>query len=577
MPVAGGAPLRGRTTVRYDEAPLFWGGLFLRVSHSPKHLAAIMSDPFTEIRRRRTFAIISHPDAGKTTLTEKLLLYGGAIHLAGSVTARKNQRKATSDWMALEQQRGISISSTVLQFEYENHVLNLLDTPGHQDFSEDTYRTLIAADSAVMLIDNAKGVEPQTKKLFQVCRQRGIPIFTFINKLDRPGLEPLELLAEIEDVLGIGSVPVNWPIGDGSDFRGVYDRPGKEVHLFQRTEHGSRRAPVRATDLSDPVFERLVGPTRYAKLRDEIELLDGAGEELDHDRVSRGEVTPVFFGSAATNFGVELFLNAFIGMAPAPSGRATAEREIEPDEPEFRGFIFKIQANMDPNHRDRIAFMRVVSGRFERDMVVQNPRLGRTVRLSRPQKLFAQDRILMEEAYPGDIVGLTNPGAFAIGDTLCTGTPMRFDAIPRFAPEHFAVLRNTRIDRYKQFQKGMEQLGEEGVVQVFYDTDAARREPILAAVGKLQFEVVQFRLQSEYGVETLLEGTPYSHVRWLGGDAEVLKSMRFFHGSRKVEDGDGNLAALFDGEWSLNYMKEQHPKVQFLDAPPVRVLTAGKK
>lgn len=536
-----------------------------------------MTDHLHEIRRRRTFAIISHPDAGKTTLTEKLLLYGGAIHLAGSVSARKNQRKATSDWMELERQRGISITSTVLQFEYGGYMLNLLDTPGHQDFSEDTYRTLTAADSAVMLIDNAKGVEPQTKKLFHVCRQRGIPIFTFINKLDRPGLEPLDLLAEIEDVLGIHAVPVNWPIGDGPDFRGVYDRMRKEVHLFERTDHGSRRAPVRATDLADPLFARLLSPARYEKLREEIELLDGAGEELDQGRVDRGEITPVFFGSAATNFGVELFLNSFIEMAPEPAARPAEERPVAPEEPEFRGFIFKIQANMDPNHRDRVAFMRVVSGRFERDMTVQNPRLGRQVRLSRPQKLFAQDRILMEEAYPGDIVGLTNPGVFAIGDTLCTGSPLRFDGIPRFAPEHFAVLRNTRIEKYKQFQKGIEQLGEEGVVQIFYDVDAARREPILGAVGRLQFEVVQFRLQSEYGVETVLEPTPFCHVRWLDADPETLKAMRFFQGSRRVEDALGSPAGLFDGDWSLRYMQEQHPKVRFLETPGTLALAETRK
>jgi peptide chain release factor 3 len=324
---------------------------------------------------------------------------------------------------------------------------------------------------------------------------------------------------------------------------------------------------VRATDLADPALERLLGSARYSKLRDEIELLDGAGEELDQERVNRGEMTPVFFGSAANNFGVELFLDHFIGMAPAPSARSAGDRPVSPQAPEFSGFIFKIQANMDPNHRDRIAFMRVVSGRFERDMAVQNPRLGRQVRLTRPQKLFAQDRILMEEAYPGDIVGLTNPGVFAIGDTLCTGAPLRFEGIPRFLPEHFAVLRNTRIDRYKQFQKGMEQLGEEGVVQVFYDVEAARREPILAAVGRLQFEVVQYRLQSEYGVESVLESTPFRHVRWLAGSPEALKGMRFFQGSRRVEDNDGNVAALFDGDWSLNYMQEQHPNVEFLEAP----------
>ena len=524
-----------------------------------------MSSTQKEISRRRTFAIISHPDAGKTTLTEKLLLYGGAIEEAGSVRARKNQRKATSDWMELERQRGISITSTVLQFEYRATMLNLLDTPGHQDFSEDTYRTLTAADSAVMLIDNAKGVEPQTKKLFHVCRQRGIPIFTFINKLDRPGLEPLDLLAELEEVLGIASTPVNWPIGDGPDFRGVYDRHNQEVHLFTETEHGSRRAPVRATDLSDPALARLLSEQRFSKLRDEIDLLEGAGNEFDAEMVRRGELTPVYFGSAKTNFGVEPFLDSFIELAPSPTPRAAEDREIQPEEPEMRGFIFKIQANMDPNHRDRIAFMRLVSGKFERDMSVQNARSGKTVRLSRPTKLFAQERIVMDEAYPGDVIGLSNPGVFAIGDTVCTGAPVRFQGIPRFAPEHFAVLRNLKIEKYKQFQKGIDQLGEEGVVQVFYDVDSARREPILAAVGQLQFEVVKFRLQSEYGVETVLEPTRYEHVRWLEGSPEDLKAMRFFQGSRRVVDTLERPAALLDGTWALNYMQEQHPKIVFKD------------
>jgi peptide chain release factor 3 len=526
------------------------------------------TDITTEIRRRRTFAIISHPDAGKTTLTEKLLLYGGAIQLAGSVTARRNQRKATSDWMAMEQQRGISITSTVLQFEYDGHVLNLLDTPGHQDFSEDTYRTLMAADSAVMLVDNARGVEPQTIKLFHVCRQRGIPIFTFINKLDRPGQEPLQLLAEIEEVLGLRSVPVNWPIGDGSEFRGVYDRAAREVHLFDRTRHGAYRAPVRVTDLADPELRELLSEARVARLSEDLELLDVAGEPMDMDRVNAGQLTPVFFGSAVTNFGVELFLNAFLRMAPGPAPRETEQRLIRPEEPEFRGFVFKIQANMDPNHRDRIAFMRVVSGRFERDMAVLNPRSGRQVRLTRPQKLFAQDRVVMEEAYPGDIVGLTNPGLFAIGDTVCEGAPVRFNGIPRFLPEAFASLRNVHTNRYKQFQSGIQQLSEEGVVQLFYDTLAARREPILAAVGALQFEVVQFRLRSEYGVETVLEPLAFSHVRWVDADPTLLKNVRWYQGSRPVEDSEGRTAVLFDGDWVLNYIREQNPQVRFLEAPP---------
>jgi len=526
-----------------------------------------MSTPHPEIARRRTFAIISHPDAGKTTLTEKLLLYGGAIETAGSVRARKNQRKVTSDWMELEQQRGISVTSTVLQFEWEGVMLNLLDTPGHQDFSEDTYRTLTAADSAVMLIDNARGVEPQTRKLFQVCRDRGIPIFTFVNKLDRPGREPLDLLAEIEAVLGIAAVPVNWPLGDGPEFQGVYDRRRREVHLFERASGGAERAPVRVTDLDDPALRRLLTPLRYERLREDLELLDVAGETLDPERVDRGELSPAFFGSAATNFGVGPFLRDFVAMAPPPAPRPADPAPVSPEEPEFRAFVFKIQANMDPNHRDRIAFARVVSGRFERDMTARNPRSGRTVRLSRAQKLFGQDRVLVEEAYPGDIVGLSNPGLFAIGDTLCTGEPVRFHGMPRFQPEQFAYLRNRDTGKYKQFQKGVDQLTEEGVVQVFYDADAARREPILAAVGMLQFEVVQFRLRAEYGVEALLEPLPARHVRWLAGDPAALRGMRFFQGSRRVEDREGRPAALFDSDWSLDYMREHHPGVEFLSVP----------
>jgi peptide chain release factor 3 len=520
----------------------------------------------TEIERRRTFAIISHPDAGKTTLTEKLLLYGGAIQMAGSVTARRNRRQATSDWMELEKQRGISITSTVLQFPYQGHVLNLLDTPGHQDFSEDTYRTLVAADSAVMLIDNAKGVEPQTKKLFHVCRQRGIPIFTFINKLDRPGLEPLELLAEIEQVLGIRSVPVVWPIGDGDRFRGVYDRQSQQVHLYERTQHGAKRAPVQATDLSDLQLAELLGEEMVAKLREDIELLDIAGEPLDFQKITTGEITPVFFGSAVTNFGVELFLERFIQMAPSPLPRRAEKGDVFPQESEFRGFVFKIQANMDPNHRDRIAFMRVVSGRFERDMPALNPRLGKTLRLTRPQKLFASERDIVEEAYPGDIIGLTNPGVFLLGDTICTGPALRFLDFPRFAPEHFAVLRNRKTDKYKQFQKGIQQLSEEGVVQLFHEINAGRTEPVLGVVGRLQFEVIQHRLMSEYGVETLLETTPYSFARWVDADAETLRQMHWGMGTRRVEDEAGNLVCLFESEWGMNYLIEKNPQVRFLDS-----------
>jgi peptide chain release factor 3 len=519
-----------------------------------------------EIRRRRTFAIISHPDAGKTTLTEKLLLYGGAIQLAGSVRARKNQRRATSDWMALEQQRGISITSTVLPFQYHDYQINLLDTPGHEDFSEDTYRTLTAVDSAVMIIDAAKGIEPQTKKLFAVCRQRGIPIFTFMNKMDRPALEPLDLLDELENVLGIGAFPINWPIGDGPDFRGVYDRLGRQIHLFERTEHGQRRAPVQVRDIHDATLAEWMSVERYRKLVDEIELLDIAGEGFDRERLDEGQVTPVFFGSAVTNFGVELFLERFVEMAPMPAPRLTNRGCVAPESEDFTGFVFKIQANMDPLHRDRIAFLRVCSGRFERDMTVYHPRLKKMVRLTRPTRLFAQDRTVLDEAFPGDIVGLTNPGVFNIGDTVCTGEPVEIRGIPRFAPEHFAVLRSTRIDKYKQFQKGIDQLAEEGAVQVFYPVDALRREPILAAVGPLQFDVVQFRLQNEYGVETIRESIAAKQARWIQADPEALKKVRWYQGARLVEDTEGRPVGLFDGDWSLNYMAEQNPELRFLAA-----------
>jgi peptide chain release factor 3 len=516
-----------------------------------------------EIARRRTFAIISHPDAGKTTLTEKLLLYGGAIQMAGSVAARKNRRQATSDWMELEKQRGISITSTVLQFPYNGYMLNLLDTPGHQDFSEDTYRTLVAADSATMLIDNAKGVEPQTKKLFHVCRQRGIPIFTFINKMDRPGRDPLDLMAELEDILGIRSVPIVWPIGDGELFKGVYDRRDGKLHLFERTQHGAYRAPVAVRDLADPTLAEHLGEAAVAKLQEDIELLDIAGEPYDQERVLRGEITPMFFGSAMNNFGVELFLQKFIDIAPSPTPRRAEKGDIFPQEPEFRGFVFKIQANMDPNHRDRIAFMRVVSGKFERDMSALNPRLGKSIRLTRPQKLFASEREIVEEAYPGDIIGLTNPGAFLLGDTVCTGSAVRFLDFPRFAPEHFAILRNRRTEKYKQFQKGIQQLSEEGVVQLFHDLNAARTEPILGVVGRLQFEVIQYRLESEYGVETVLDSTPFTVARWVEGSPEALKGAHWVMGTKRVEDDFGNLVCLFESEWGMNYMQEKNPELHF--------------
>ncbi len=516
-----------------------------------------------EISRRRTFAIISHPDAGKTTLTEKLLLYGGAIQLAGTVTARRNQRKATSDWMELEKQRGISITSTVLQFEYRDHVLNLLDTPGHDDFSADTYRTLTAADSAVMLIDNAKGVETQTKKLFAVCRQRGIPIFTFINKLDHDGIGPLALLTEVEDVLGIQSVAMNWPIGQGIGFKGVYHRGTRQVHLFQRVAHGAERAPVVVLDLTDPKVGEYLNAHEYRTLLEEIDLIDVAGETFNMASVLRGELTPVFFGSAITNFGVELFLNEFMDMAPPPGHRTAEERQVEPQEEDFSGFVFKIQANMDPNHRDRIAFLRVVSGKFGKDMQVRHTRLNKEIRLTRPQRLFAQDRETVEEAYAGDIIGLTNPGLYMLGDTVCVGAPIHYQELTPFAPELFAVLTNRSIERFKHFEKGIDQLCDEGLVDLYLDVRAHRRDPILGVVGKLQFEVIQYRLKSEYGVDTLLEPLPYDLIRYVEADLKVLSEVYWGSNARPVQTRRGGTAVLVAGAWPLKYLEEKNPLVRF--------------
>jgi peptide chain release factor 3 len=512
-----------------------------------------------EVRKRRTFAIISHPDAGKTTLTEKLLLYGGAIHIAGQVSARKRQRQATSDWMALERERGISITSTVLQFPYRGYTINLLDTPGHQDFGEDTYRTLLAADSAVMLIDAAKGVEPQTKKLFAICRERGIPLFTFMNKLDRPSRDPVELLDELESVLGIGAFPMNWPLGNGDDFKGVYDRRSRTVHCFERAAHGSTRTSVRVTSARDPQLRAIVSEAAYAHFRESLELLDGAGERFDHAAMLRGAVTPVFFGSAVTNFGVALFLDEFVEMAPPPTRRAG----VDPADDAFTGFVFKIQANMDPRHRDRVAFVRVCSGEFARDMTVRNARSGATLRLSRAVRLFADDRQSLEKAYAGDVVGLANPGAFAIGDTIYQGKAVGFPPIPAFAPEHFASVRSTDVSGYKSFGKGVAQLREEGAVQVFYPWGMPRTEPILGAVGELQFEVAKYRLETEYNVETRLDVLPYSQALHVEGDRGAIVAAHLPSNAKLVEDWDGAPVALFESDWSVRLAREWNPQLRF--------------
>ena len=523
----------------------------------------------TAVERRRNFAIISHPDAGKTTLTEKLLLYGGAIHEAGAVKARRAQRKATSDWMAMEQQRGISITSTVLQFEYQGCQINLLDTPGHQDFSEDTYRTLAAADNAVMLIDTAKGLEAQTRKLFEVCRMRSLPIFTFVNKLDRPGREPLELLDEIEQELGLQTYAVNWPIGMGDRFKGVFDRYHQQIHLFERSAHGSREAKDTVVQMGDPRIEQLLEQDLYYQLKEDLEVLEGLGPELDPEQVHQGKMTPVFFGSAMTNFGVELFLNTFLDYALKPGSHNSSVGNLPPSYPEFSGFVFKLQANMDPKHRDRVAFVRVCTGKFEKDMTVSHARTGKTVRLSRPQKLFAQDRESIDVAYPGDVIGLNNPGMFAIGDTIYTGQKLEYEGIPCFSPELFAILRNPNPSKFKQFHKGVLELREEGAVQIMHSADEAKRDPILAAVGQLQFEVVQFRLQNEYGVETQLELLPYTVARWVAGGWEALQKVGRLFNTVTVKDSWGRPVLLFKNEWNCQQVESDHPELQLNTVAPV--------
>ncbi len=469
--------------------------------------------------------------------------------------------------MELERERGISITSTVLQFPYHGFTMNLLDTPGHQDFGEDTYRTLLAADSAVMLLDAAKGVEPQTRKLFAICRARRIPLFTFINKMDRPALDPLELLDQLESVLGIGAFAINWPLGNGPTFKGVYDRLDRTMHVFERTEHGAKRAPVSVSDVADPKIAALVDEGTYAEFRDQLELLDGAGGTFDRNAMLAGDATPVFFGSAVTNFGVELFLDAFAEMAPPPVARIAhpADEPVPPQDDRFSGFVFKIQANMDPRHRDRVAFVRVCSGRFERDMTVHNVRSGKDVRLTRAMKLFASERESVDVAYAGDVVGLANPGSFAIGDTLCDGEPIEFDPIPAFAPEHFSQVRNIDTATYKSFHKGIAQLREEGAIQVMYPLNSPRTEPILAAVGELQFEVVKYRLESEYNVKTVFTGLPYGTVRRVVGEADAIAKASMPSNAMLVEDWNGLPVALFESDWSVRLAQEWNPALEFVD------------
>lgn len=527
-----------------------------------------MSQYSEEIQKRRTFAIISHPDAGKTTLTEKLLLYGGAVHTAGSVKARKSARHATSDWISMEQERGISISTSVMHFVWAGCEMNLLDTPGHNDFSEDTYRTLAAADSAIMLLDAVKGVEPQTIKLFQVCRMRGIPIVTFINKMDREGRDPLELLSEIEEVLGIPTSPATWPVGQGKNFVGVYDRWHKRLMKFERADGGSNRVPVIDGDLDDPTLKNEIGARAYEDLRDALELLDGAGAPFDREAFLAGKLSPVFFGSALTNFGVEPFLDAFIHLAPAPRNRITADGDtVTPDSDDFSGFVFKIQANMDPRHRDRIAFFRLCSGRFERGMQAVLGRTGAKLTLSKSLMFMAQERSNVEEAYAGDIVGLWDSGQLHIGDTLFTGKPVAYEGIPRFSPEHFVrvVLRDPL--KRKQLKKGLDELSEEGAVQVFYDLERMERDPILGAVGRLQFDVVQNRLETEYNVRVTFDSLPYQHARWIEGELDADEMARR-SGTLCLRDIENRLIVLFSSEWMMRRIIDDYKDkpVEFIAA-----------
>ena len=519
-----------------------------------------MPDLKKEIERRRTFAIISHPDAGKTTLTEKLLLYGGAIQLAGSVKGKATARHAVSDWMELEKQRGISITSSVMQFEYEGYCINILDTPGHQDFSEDTYRTLMAADSAVMVIDAAKGIEPQTRKLFKICAMRHIPIFTFINKLDREARSPYELMEELEREFGIGTYPMNWPIGCGQEFKGVYDREKQAILAFSEFHRGQNKISAIECSLDDTArLDELIGSRLRQGLADDIELLDGAGYEFDMDEVRNGRLSPVFFGSALNNFGVEPFLESFLHMTMPPLPRVSEDMIIDPFDERFSAFVFKIQANMNKAHRDRIAFMRICSGRFEREREYFHVQGGKALRLAQPQQLMAQDRAVIDEAYAGDIIGVFDPGIFSIGDTICEkGMNARFEGIPTFAPEHFAAVERIDTMKRKQFEKGIMQIAQEGAIQIFHEPFSGVEEVIVGVVGVLQFEVLEYRLKTEYGVDIRRRAMPYELLRWVENEEIDIPSLNLTSDTKWVQDFKGNNLLLFTSAWCINWALQKN-------------------
>lgn len=515
-----------------------------------------------EIQRRRTFAIISHPDAGKTTLTEKFLLYGGAIRSAGSVKSRRSEKHAVSDWMEIEKQRGISVTSSVLQFDYNNYCINILDTPGHQDFSEDTYRTLIAADSAVMVIDCAKGVEAQTKKLFHVCKMRNIPIFTLINKMDRSGKDPFELIEELENVLSIRSCPMNWPIGSGKEFRGVYNRQDEQVELFNGGNHGQSKSEVVKAHVTDKILSELLGDDLHQQLLRDIELLDVAGDGFDLAQVLSGELTPVYFGSALTNFGVEPFLKSFLDITTPPRPRMSNLGYIDSESPNFTGFIFKIQANMNPTHRDRIAFLRICSGKFVKGMTVNLVQKGKKVRLAQPQQFLAQDRVITETAYPGDIIGIHDPGIFNIGDTLCEdNSNVVFEGIPKFAPEHFIKISTINALKRKHFVKGINQLAEEGTIQVYKRPHSGVEELIVGVVGMLQFEVLEYRLQHEYGVETNHQLTAYRYIRWIEPEGFDIATFSLPADCILVFNDKDEPIVIYQHEWALKHLLERNKKL----------------
>ncbi len=506
-----------------------------------------------EINRRRTFAIISHPDAGKTTLTEKFLLYGGQINLAGSVKGKATARHAVSDWMEIEKERGISVTSSVLQFNYDGYCINILDTPGHQDFSEDTYRTLMAADSAVMVIDASKGVEAQTRKLFKVCGMRGIPIFTFINKLDRDANDTFDLLDDIEKELGIATCPMNWPIGSGKGFKGVYDRKGESIVTYSDTQKGTKEGETRIIPINDKAaVDAEIGDEAYEKLMGEIELLDGASAEFDLEAVRAGKLTPVFFGSALTNFGVEIFLQNFLEMATTPLPRKTAEGVVDPTSDDFSAFVFKIQANMNKAHRDRVAFMRICSGKFDADVEVKHVQGNKVMRLSQPQQIMADERKILSEAYAGDIIGVFDPGIFSIGDTVCAPKKnIIFEGIPTFAPEHFARVRQIDTMKRKQFIKGVSQIAQEGAIQIFQEINSGMEEIIVGVVGVLQFDVLKYRLENEYNVEIRLEPLPYEHIRWIANSDVDIAKLTGTSDMKKVTDLKGRPLLLFVNPWSI--------------------------